>query len=217
MAIDYEGKYTLGEEVANSIIHGFGALLSVAGLSVLVTLAAIYGDGWRVVSFAIYGATMIIMYLASTFYHGFTNRKVKAFFRVFDHSAIFLLIAGTYTPFTLVTLRGAWGWTLFGLIWGFATAGIIVTVFLMHRLKWVAILIYVIMGWLVVIAVKPMLSGLPFAGLMWLLSGGLFYTGGIVFYIWDDLPYNHAIWHVFVLLGTMSHFFCILFYVLPMK
>lgn len=217
MAIDYEGKYTIGEEIANSITHGIGVLLSVAGLSVLVTLAAIYGDAYRVVSFAIYGSTMILMYLASTFYHSFTNRRVKAFFRVFDHSAIFLLIAGTYTPFTLVTLRGAWGWTLFGLIWGFAIAGIFITVFLMHKLKWVALVIYVIMGWLVVIAVKPMIVGLPFAGLMWLLAGGLFYTGGIVFYVWDNLPYNHAIWHIFVLLGTVSHFFCVLFYVLPMK
>jgi len=217
MAIDYEGKYTIGEEIANSITHGFGVIFSVAGLSVLVTLAAIYGDAYRVVSFSIYGATMIIMYLASTFYHSFTHRKVKAFFRVFDHSAIFLLIAGTYTPFTLVTLRGVWGWTLFGLIWGFAVAGIIVTVFLMHTLKWVAILIYVIMGWLVVIALKPMIANLPFGGLMWLVAGGLFYTGGIIFYVWDELPYNHAIWHIFVLLGTVSHFFCILFYVLPSR
>jgi len=217
MAIDYEGKYTIGEEIANSITHGFGVIFSVAGLSVLVTLAAIYGDAYRVVSFSIYGATMIIMYLASTFYHSFTHRKVKAFFRVFDHSAIFLLIAGTYTPFTLVTLRGVWGWTLFGLIWGFAVAGILVTVFLMHTLKWVAILIYVIMGWLVVIALKPMIANLPFGGLMWLVAGGLFYTGGIIFYVWDELPYNHAIWHIFVLLGTVSHFFCILFYVLPSR
>jgi hemolysin III len=217
MAIDYEGKYTIGEEIANSITHGLGAIFSVAGLSVLVTLAAIYGDAYRVVSFSIYGATMIIMYLASTFYHSFTHRKVKAFFRVFDHSAIFLLIAGTYTPFTLVTLRGVWGWTLFGLIWGFAVAGILVTVFLMHTLKWVAILIYVIMGWLVVIALKPMIANLPFVGLMWLVAGGLFYTGGIIFYVWDELPYNHAIWHIFVLLGTVSHFFCILFYVLPSR
>ncbi|MCX7959010.1 MAG: hemolysin III family protein, partial [Deltaproteobacteria bacterium] len=118
MAIDYEGKYTIGEEIANSVTHGIGALLSVAGLSVLVTLAAIYGDAYRVVSFAVYGSTMILMYLASTFYHSFRDRKIKTFFRVFDHSAIFLLIAGTYTPFTLVTLKGIWGWTLFGLIWG---------------------------------------------------------------------------------------------------
>lgn len=214
MAIDYECKYTPGEEIANSVTHGIGVVLSIAGLSVLVTLAAIYGDAYRVVSFSVYGATMILMYLASTFYHSFTNRRIKAFFRLFDHSAIFLLIAGTYTPFTLVTLRGVWGWTLFGLIWGSALAGIIVTIFLMNRLKWVSILIYVIMGWLVVIAVKPLINGLPFGGLMWLLAGGLFYTGGIIFYVWDNLPYNHAIWHIFVLLGTISHFFCILFYVL---
>jgi hemolysin III len=214
MAIDYECKYTPGEEIANSVTHGIGVVLSIAALSVLVTLAAIYGDAYRVVSFSVYGATMILMYLASTFYHSFTNRRIKAFFRLFDHSAIFLLIAGTYTPFTLVTLRGVWGWTLFGLIWGSALAGIIVTIFLMNRLKWVSILIYVIMGWLVVIALKPLINGLPFRGLMWLLAGGIFYTGGIVFYVWDNLPYNHAIWHIFVLLGTISHFFCILFYVL---
>ncbi len=214
MAIDYEGKYTLGEEIANSITHGIGALLSVAGLSVLVTLAAIYGDAYRVVSFSIYGSTMVLLYLGSTFYHSFTNKKVKSFFRVFDHCAIFLLIAGTYTPFTMVTLQGAWGWTLFGLIWAFAVAGIVVTVFLINKLKWVALVIYVIMGWLVIIAVKPMITNMPFAGLMWLLMGGIFYTGGIIFYIWDNLPYNHAIWHIFVMMGTISHFFCILFYVL---
>jgi hemolysin III len=207
--------YSLGEEIASSITHGIGAALSVAALAILVSLAAIHGDAWRVVSFAIYGATLIILYMSSMFYHAFQGPRVKRVFRYFDHSAIFLLIAGTYTPFTLVNLRGVWGWTLFGLIWGLAAAGILMTVLLPGRSRVLASLVYIGMGWLVVIAIKPLVASVHFGGMMWLVAGGLAYTLGVVFYIWKRLPYNHAIWHLFVLGGSICHFFAVLLYVLP--
>lgn len=207
--------YSLGEEVANSVTHGIGAGLSVAALAVLVTFSALFGDPWRVVSFSIYGASLVILYLSSTLYHGFQSPRVKRVFRVLDHCAIFLLIAGTYTPFTLVTLRGAWGWTLFGIIWGLALVGIILTVLAMERLKWLGLAIYLGMGWMVIIAMKPLVAALPTGGLFWLSLGGLCYTGGVVFYAWKRLPYNHMIWHLFVLGGSTCHFFALLFHVLP--
>jgi len=209
-------KYSLGDEIANSITHGVGVGLSITALSVLVTFAGLFGDAWRVVSFSIYGATLVLLYLASTFYHSFQNPSVKRFFRVFDHAAIFLLIAGTYTPFTLVSLRGPWGWTLFGLIWGFAIFGIILTVFFINRLKILFLLIYVGMGWLVILAVKPLFAVVPTGGIILLAIGGAVYTIGVVFYVLDKIPFNHAIWHLFVLGGSICHFFSILFYVLPM-
>jgi len=209
--------YTLGEEIANALTHGVGVGLAIAALAILVTYAGLHGDAWRVVSFAIYGATLILLYLASTLYHSFSSARVKRVFKALDHAAIFLLIAGTYTPFTLVTLRGAWGWTLFGLIWGFALAGITFeTVFLGRYMRWV-VAFYVAMGWLVLIAVKPLVDAVPFHGLLWLAGGGLAYTGGVVFYAWKSLPFGHALWHIFVLLGSICHFFAMLFYVLPMR
>lgn len=208
-------QQTLSEEIANSITHGIGAALSVAALSVLITLAALYGDAWRIVSFSIYGATLIMLYLASTLYHGFTHPRVKKIFQLLDHSAIFLLIAGTYTPFTLVTLRGAWGWTLFSLIWGIAIAGIILTFLFMDRFKILFVLLYLGMGWLVVIAAKPLAQLVPTGGIIWMGIGGACYTLGVIFYLWKRLPYNHTIWHLFVLGGSVCHFFGILFFVLP--
>lgn len=210
-----ENRYSFGEEIANSITHGIGVGLSIAALSVLVTFAGLFGDAWRVVSFSIYGTTLILLYLASTFYHSFQSPRWKRFFQVLDHSAIFLLIAGTYTPFTLVNLRGGWGWTLFGLIWGLALSGIILEVLFMNRFKFLSVAIYVGMGWLVIIAVRPLLSAVPAGGMIWLGFGGVTYTLGVVFYLWERLPFNHAIWHLFVLGGSACHFFCILFYVLP--
>jgi len=212
-----EKKQTLTEEIANSITHGLGAALGVAALSVLVTLAAVRGDAWRIVSFSIYGTTLIILYLASTLYHSFQHPRVKSFFQYLDHCAIYLLIAGTYTPFALVTLRGGWGWTIFGLIWGLALTGIVLTVFFMNRWKAAFIILYVSMGWLVVIAVKPLLAIMPTGGLIWMLIGGLSYSLGVIFYAWKRLPFNHVIWHLFVLGGSIGHFFGILFYVLPMN
>jgi hemolysin III len=209
-------RYSVREEIANSVTHGVGAGLSIAALAILVTFAGLLGDAWRVVTFSIYGSTLILLYSASTFYHSFQSPRAKEIFRVLDHSAIFLLIAGTYTPFTLVSLRGGWGWTLFGLIWGFAMGGIVLEVFFLDRFKHLSLAIYVGMGWLVVIAIKPLLSAVPVGGLIWLGIGGLTYTLGVIFYTWRSFPFNHAIWHLFVLGGSVCHFFCILFYVLPM-
>lgn len=210
-------RYTLREEIANSVIHGIGAGLSIAALAILVTFAGLFGDPWRVVSFSIYGATLVLLYLASTFYHSFQSPRLKEIFRVLDHSAIFLLIAGTYTPFTLVNLRGVWGWTLFGFIWGLALCGILLEVFFMDRFKALSMTIYVGMGWMVIIAFKPLLSAVPVGGMIWLGVGGLTYTLGVIFYLCKRIPFNHAIWHLFVLGGSVCHFFCILFYVLPVN
>ena len=204
--------YHLGEEIANSITHGIGAILSIAALSVLVVFASQHKDAWRIVSFSIYGATLFLLYLTSTLYHAFTHEKLKKFFRLMDHSCIYLLIAGTYTPPTLIAMRGAWGWTLFGLIWTMAAAGLVFKVFNMGKYQFISVVIYIIMGWLAIIAIKPMLAALPAGMFAWFLAGGLFYTFGVVFYAWEELPYNHAIWHLFVLGGSITHFFGILFY-----
>ena len=209
-------RYPLGEEIASSVIHGIGAALSVAALAILVTLAGLFGDAWRVVSFAVYGSSLILLYLASTFYHSFQSPRLKRIFRFCDHAAIFILIAGSYTPFMLVSIRGAWGWTVFGVIWGLAVIGIGVTAFVMNSSKRVTAIIYIAMGWLIVIALKPLAAALPAGGLFWLSLGGVCYTAGTLFYMWRRLPYNHAVWHVFVLGGSIFHFFAVLWYVLPM-
>jgi len=209
-------RYSSREELANSITHGTGAALSVAGLAVLVTLAALRGDGWRVVSFAIYGASLVLLYLFSTLYHAARRARLKRFFRVLDHAAIFLLIAGSYTPFTLVTLRGPWGWTIFGLIWACAVAGIVTTVVFLNSPRWVIAGFYIGMGWLAVVAIKPLVLALPLGALVLMFAGGLAYTGGVAFYVWQSLPFNHAIWHLFVLAGSVLHYLCVLLYVLPM-
>lgn len=198
---------TLGEEIANSITHGIGAALSLAALVILVVFAAKYGDAWRVVSFSIYGTTLFFLFMMSTLYHSFPNGKTKRFFKIMDHSSIFLLIAGTYTPITLVSLRGPWGWTLFGLIWGMALGGILAKVFFINRFKIVSLLLYVAMGWLVVIAIKPMIAMVPQGMIMWLVIGGLCYTLGIIFYAIKKVPYFHTVWHLFVLGGAICHFF----------
>ena len=203
------------EEIANSVSHGIGVGLSIAALALLVTFASLMGDPWRIVSFSIYGATLILLYLSSTLYHGFKRPTLKRLFRVFDHAAIYLLIAGTYTPFLLVTMRGAWGWSLFGIIWGLAVTGIVTTVLFMERLRILSVLTYLGMGWMVVIAIRPLVDSLPFGGMVLLAIGGVLYTLGVVFYILKRIPFNHAIWHLFVLGGSISHFFSILLYVLP--
>ena len=203
---------TSGEEIANSITHSIGAGLSIAALVILVVLASRRGDAWRIVSFSIYGITLFLLYLASTLYHGFVNPKIKNVFRILDHSAIYLLIAGTYTPVTLTLMRGAWGWTLFGLAWAMAIGGIIITALLLDKLKALLVLSYVIMGSLVIIAIKPMIQMLPRGMIIWLFIGGACYILGIIFYLWKRLPYHHPIWHLFVLGGSISHFLGILFY-----
>jgi hemolysin III len=206
-------RQTLGEEIANSITHGIGAALATAALVILVVFAAIRGDAWQVVSFSIYGVSLIVMYTSSTLYHAFSNPKVKNYFRIMDHSSIFLLIAGTYTPITLISLRGTgWGWTIFGIIWGLAILGIVFKLAFWGNLEKLSVVFYILMGWLVVIAIKPMVTNLPMGLLIWIAIGGLCYTLGIIFYAWTKLPYSHAIWHLFVLAGSISHFFGILLY-----
>jgi len=203
---------TLGEEIANSITHGIGAGLSIAALVILIVLASRQGDAWRIVSFSIYGSTLILLYLSSTLYHGFVNPKIKNIFRILDHSAIYLLIAGSYTPITLTFMRGAWGWTLFGIVWVIAIGGITVTILLLDKLKVLLVLSYIAMGLLIVIAFKPMIEMVPRGMIIWLFIGGACYISGMIFYLWNRLPYHHPIWHLFVLGGSISHFFGILFY-----
>lgn len=187
----------------------------MVGLIVLVVLAASYGDVWRIVSFSIYGATLVILYLASTLYHSFRDRKVKKILRILDHSTIFLLIAGTYTPFLLVSLRGVWGWILFGIIWGLAVSGIVFKALFIDRFRKLSVLIYILMGWLCLIAVRQMVVQIPLGGLIGLTAGGVFYTTGVIFYAWRKLKFSHAIWHLFVLGGSICHYFSIFFYLLP--
>jgi hemolysin III len=208
---------TLGEEIANSITHGIGAGLSVVGLIVLVVLATLYGDVWRIVSFSIYGATLIILYLASTLYHSFRNKRVKKIFKILDHSTIFLLIAGTYTPFLLISLRGVWGWILFGVIWGLSVSGIVFKALFIDRFRKLSVLIYILMGWLCVVAIKQMVVRIPLGGLIGLTAGGVLYTTGVIFYAWRKLKFSHAIWHLFVLGGSICHYFSIFFYLLPKR
>ncbi len=208
---------TAREELVNVITHAIGAVLGIAGLSALMVGAWRHHDTWRTVSFSIYGATLILLYLASVFYHGARSPRAKRLLQFFDHAAIYLLIAGTYTPFTLVSLRGPWGWTMFGLVWGLAIAGILLNVFFFGRLGFVSTLLYLLMGWLVVIAIKPVMAAVSVQGLVWLVAGGLAYTIGVVFYVWHKLPYSHPIWHLFVLAGSVFHYFAIFFYVLPVR
>lgn len=201
-------------ELFNSISHIIGAFAAMAGLVVLVVYASLQGDPWKIVSFSIYGATLFLLYLFSSLYHSLKGRA-KDFFRKLDHYAIYLLIAGTYTPFTLVTIRGAWGWTIFGIIWFLAVVGVLVDVFHRRGSRVIQMIIYLLMGWLILVSLKPLLAVLPMAGFYWLLAGGLFYTGGIVFYALDDrLKHAHGIWHLFVLAGSASHYISVLFYVL---
>lgn len=208
-------RYSRAEEVTNSITHGVAAALSVVGLSVLVVLASLKGDPWRIVSFSIYGATLVCMFSASTLYHSIPARHAKFFFRRLDHSAIYLLIAGTYTPFMLVTVRGGLGWTLFGIVWGLAVFGIALKVAFFPRFEKLSIVLYLGMGWVGVVGIKPTLEAVTLPGMGLVALGGLLYTLGVVFYSWERLPFNHAIWHLFVVGASASHFFAMVFYVLP--
>lgn len=207
--------YTAREELANSVTHGLGVVLSVAGLVLLLVVAQHHGDAWHVVSTAIFGATLVLLYTASTLYHSLRGERLKQLLQKFDHAAIFLLIAGTYTPFVLVTLRGPWGWSLFGVVWGLAIAGVALKFWFAGRFKLLSTLLYVGLGWLVMIALKPLMAALPAGGLRLLVAGGLCYTGGAVFYLWRRLPYNHAIWHLFVLGGSTCHWAAVFWYVVP--
>jgi hemolysin III len=209
-------EYSKGEEIANSITHGIGILLAISGLGVLTAFASIYGDVWHVVACSIYSSTMILLYTASTLYHSIQTPRAKRVLRVFDHSAIYLLIAGTYTPFTLINLRGPWGWALFGTAWGLAILGIVLEVTVARRWKMAGIALYLAMGWAIVVVFRPLMASMDTGGLVLIGLGGLAYTLGVAFYAWKRLPYNHAIWHGFVLTGSILHFFAILFYVIPL-
>ncbi len=207
--------YTVGEEIAHVITHGLGLVLSVVGAVVLVVAAALHGDAWHITGCGIFGATLVLVYATSTVYHGARAPRTKAILRRFDHSAIYLLIAGTYTPFTLVSLRGGWGWTLLALVWGMALLGIALEVTLRERAIRYSLPLYLAMGWLGVIALEPLTRSLGSDGLLLLVLGGLAYGVGVVFFAWQRIPYNHAVWHLCVLGGSAFHFYCVLGYVIP--
>ncbi|MFQ6033712.1 MAG: hemolysin III family protein [Candidatus Bipolaricaulia bacterium] len=207
--------YTPGEEIANAVTHGIGTALSIAGTAVLVTLAALHGTVVHIVSFSIYGASLILLHLASTLYHALRPPRAKRVFRVLDHSSIYLLIAGTYTPFLLISLRGSWGITFLVVIWALAIAGIAFQSIFLGRFRRLSVAGYVLMGWLIVIAARQVWLKVPHEALLGIAIGGLLYTLGIAFYAWKRLPYHHAIWHLFVLGGSISHYFAILLYLLP--
>ncbi|MDP3313913.1 hemolysin III family protein [Lutibacter sp.] len=207
----YEPK----EEKINVITHSIGLILSVVALVLLVVNASLYGTAKHIVSFSIYGASLIVLYSASTLYHYVQSPNLRIRLNIFDHAAIYVLIAGTYTPFTLVVLKGWVGWTIFGVAWGLAIGGIVFKLFFTGRFDKLSTVMYVLMGWLIIFAVKPLVANFETSGLLWLLFGGIFYTVGAVLYSIQSIKYNHAIFHVFVLLGSFSHFVAIYFYVLP--
>lgn len=206
--------YTLGEEIFNSVSHGVGTLLAIGGMVVLIAFSAIYANAWAVVSASIYGATLTILYAMSTLYHSLTNNKAKKFFRIMDHNSIFLLIAGTYTPFTLVALRGGLGWTLFGIVWGATVLGVIFNSINLEKYKKISLVCYIAMGWVIIMAIKPMIAALPIVSLIFLVLGGICYTGGVVFYAIKKIRYFHSVWHLFVLAGSVLHYFSVLFMII---
>jgi hemolysin III len=208
-------RYRRGEEIASSVIHGVGAVLAITALGVLSVLAARDGTAWHVVGCSIFGVTLILLYTVSTLYHGIPQPRVKAALRVVDHCAIFLLIAGTYTPFALVNLRGPWGWSLLGVVWAAAACGVALRAALRRQLPALFLALYLTMGWAALAVPRPLLDHVEPGGVGLLLAGGLAYTVGVAFYLWRRLPYQHAIWHVFVLAGSTLHFFAILLYVIP--
>ncbi len=202
----------MSEEVANSISHGLGLILAIVAAPILVLSAMRAGDASFIVGVSVFGATMVILYLASTLYHSLTHERAKQMFRLVDHTAIFLLIAGTYTPFSLGVLRGPWGWTLLAIVWTLALAGITLKIIAGTRHSRITIGLYVVMGWLAVVATKPILALVPVPGILLILAGGLAYTGGLAFFAAHRIRYNHFIWHLFVIAGTTCHFFAVLWY-----
>ncbi|MEH7376548.1 PAQR family membrane homeostasis protein TrhA [Neobacillus drentensis] len=203
------------EELANSITHGVGALLSISALVILIVYASLYGTVWHVVSFTIFGVTMFILYMSSTLLHSFPEGKAKDIFEIFDHSSIYFFIAGTYTPFLLIVIKGTLGWSLFGIVWGLAIAGTVFKCFFVKKYLFSSTALYVVMGWLIVFAWKPLVNNLSLEGMTYLAIGGALYTLGAIFYVWRGFKYHHAVWHLFVLAASVAHFFCVLFYVLP--
>ena len=204
-------------EWLNTLTHGFGWALSIAALVVMVFFAAIHGSARHVVGTAVFGSTMVLLYAMSTLYHAFRDVRVKKVFRILDHAAIYLLIAGTYTPFCLTVLRGAWGWSLFGVVWGLAALGILFKSLFGPRYELFSVSVYLTMGWLVLIAILPLWRALPPWGVAWLFGGGVCYSLGTLFYAWESLPFNHAVWHLFVLAGSSCHIVAVMAFVIPWK
>ncbi|MDX1440430.1 MAG: hemolysin III family protein [Rubricoccaceae bacterium] len=194
------------EELLNTLTHGFGVLASLVGGASLITMSALYGDMWQILGSSVFSASLVLLYTASTLYHAVRNTGIKKRLRIFDHASIFILIAGTYTPFMLVGLRGGWGWSLFGVVWGLAIVGVILKLFLTGRFNKTSTGVYLAMGWLAIIAIGPLMEALPTNTLLWMAAGGIVYTAGTVFYLSRRIPYAHAIWHIFVLIGSACHF-----------
>ncbi|HEX8248609.1 MAG TPA: hemolysin III family protein [Pyrinomonadaceae bacterium] len=203
------------EEIANTVTHGFGLLLSIIGFIILVSLASIDGDVWHITGSVIYGSSLVILYAASTFYHGATSPKLKQTLQIVDHCCIYLLIAGSYTPLALIVLRGAFGQSLLAFVWAFAVAGILLKVFFGKRFMILSVLSYLLMGWIGVIAVQPLFAALGLMPIALIVAGGIAYSVGVIFFAWHRLPHNHAIWHLFVLTGSICHFLAISIYVIP--
>ncbi|MCH7601976.1 MAG: hemolysin III family protein [Planctomycetes bacterium] len=210
-----ESEFSFKEEIANSIVHGLGLVLAIVGVVVLLVYASLKGDALHIVSVSIFGASLLLLYGSSTLYHSIPNARVKRVLERCDLIAIYLLIAGSYTPILLVNLRGPWGWSIFGVVWGIAALGIAFQFSLMKGKEAVRVASYVGMGWMMMLMIKPLFEAIEIVGFLLIVAGGLAYTGGIVFYIWNKLPYNHAIWHAFVLAGSAFHYFAILLYLAP--
>ena len=207
-------QYQLIEEKINIISHAVGFILSIVAFLLLVTHAALHGDVWHIVSFSIFGASLVILYAASTFYHSAVKPESRKRWKIIDHASIYILLAGTYTPFTLVTLKGALGWVIFSTSWGLALTGIILKLFFTGKYKFISTSMYLFMGWIIVFAIKPLINNLPSDGFLWLLAGGISYTIGAVLYSIKKIKFNHAIFHLFVLTGSFCHFVTVFFYVL---
>lgn len=208
-----QSRYSVREEIANCLIHGLGIVLSIVGLVVLVGFASAQGSVRDIAAGSVFGTTLILVYTTSTLYHGIPLPRAKQILRTLDHIAIFLLIAGTYTPFTLAAIGGPLGWTLFALIWGIAALGIVFELTFLRRYTWLAVGLYLLMGWAALVAIKPLAASMAPGGLTLLLLGGAMYTLGVLFYLWRRLPYSHAVWHLFVLAGSVLHYLAILLYI----
>lgn len=204
--------FTKGEEIANAITHGIGALLSIAALVLLIIDATIFGNAWHIVSFTLFGSTMLLMYLCSTMLHSLPRGKAKDIFEILDHSAIYFFIAGTYTPFLFLVVKGWVGWTIFGVVWGLAIGGAVFKSFFAKKFVLYSTLLYVVMGWLIVFAWKPLVENLHPNGLLLLIIGGVLYTVGSIFYVWRGFKFHHSLWHLFVIGGSVAHFLCVFLY-----
>jgi hemolysin III len=208
-------QYSKTEEIANWITHAVALLLSITALVLMVVYSTRFGNVYHIVSSAVFGTTLILLYSASTLYHLVPVGRAKNVFQKLDHAMIYLLIAGTYTPYTLVNLRGPWGWSIFAVVWGLALTGLLLELIMKKRLGWLSVSLYLFLGWIIVIAVKPLMANLAAGGIVLLVAGGLFYSLGVIFYLWKRLPFQHAIWHLFVIAGSLCHFFSIFLYVIP--